>query len=132
MASDHAYTALAAIENFTGIDWSAVDSVAFSDARVDATISLAETIINGYLGQSSILTVTDGITTSAILITAKLLHDKAKVLGYQLEGYTSSDVVQLSVPEILKMFLHETEDAFVDSIPMSGANATLNPDKRTY
>jgi hypothetical protein len=121
MASDHAYTTLAAIENYTGIDWSAVDSVAFTDARVDATISLAETIINGYLGQSSILTVTDGITTATILITSKLLHGKAKVLGYQLDDYTPLDLIELSIKDILKMFLHETEDAFVESIPMTGA-----------
>ena len=121
MASDHAYTTLAAVENYTGIDYSVVDATALSDIRVDAVISLAETIINGYLGQSDILTVTDGITTAAIIISAKLLDGKMELLGYNLEGHTPMDLIELSIKDILIMFLHETEDSFVESIPMSGA-----------
>ena len=121
MASDHAYTTLAAVENYTGIDYSVVDATALSDIRVDAVISLAETIINGYLGQSDILTVTDGITTAAIIISAKLLDGKMELLGYNLEGHTPMDLIELSIKDILTMFLHETEDSFVESIPMSGA-----------
>jgi len=129
MASTYGYTTLAAIENLMGIDLSAVDSTAFSDARVEAAITTAEQMINGYLGVTSDQTTTDGIATCANLITIKLLNAKLISLGYQDLTYTALDLTNLPVPDILKLFLNQTQDDFVESIPMSGA-AYYKPDFR--
>ena len=121
MASTYAYTNLATIENLAGIDFSTVDSVAFTDARIDATITSAEQLINGYIGETSDQTDTDGLETCANYITLKLLGHKMINLGYQ-EITNNLDILNLSIPEILKMFLDETGDSFVTSIPMTGAS----------
>jgi hypothetical protein len=120
MASTYAYTTLVNIENITGIDFSAVDSTAFSDARVEAQITSAEKVINGYLGASADQTDTDGLETCTVYITLKMLRAKLINLGY-LDVAEQIDELGLTIPEILKMFLHETEDSFVESIPMTGA-----------
>jgi len=130
MASTYGYTTLAAIENLAGIDYTTVDSVAFSDARVEASITAAEQIINGYLGETADQTDTDGLATCANFITMKLLNNKMIALGYQ-EITNNLDILNLTIPEILGMFLHETTDSFVDSIPMSGASYH-KPDSRMF
>ena len=130
MASTYGYTDLATIENLAGIDYSAVDAVALSDARVDATITAAEQIINGFLGETADQTDTDGLETCANFITMKLLNNKMITLGYQ-EITNNLDILNLSIPEILGMFLHETTDDFVESIPMSGASYH-KPDSRMF
>ena len=121
MASTYAYTDLATIENLIGLDLGTVDSTAFSDARVDAIITSAEQLINGYLGATADQTDTDGLETCANYITLKLIYNKMINLGLD-DIAEQVDMLNLSIPEILKLFLHETEDSFVESIPMSGAN----------
>ena len=121
MASTYAYTDLATIENLAGIDFSGVDSVAFSDARIDAQITSAEQLINGYLGETADQADTDGLETCANYITLKLIGQKMINLGYQ-DIANNLDILNLSIPEILEMFLEETTDSFVTSIPMTGAN----------
>ena len=121
MASTYGYTTLATIENLTGIDFSTVDATAFSDARVDAAITSAEQLINGYLGETADQTDTDGLETCANFITLKLLSNKMINLGYQ-DIAAQMDELGLSIPDILKMFLEETQDSFAESIPMSGAS----------
>ena len=130
MASTYAYTDLATIENLVGIDLSTVDSVAFSDARVDAQITSAEQLINGYLGETADQTDTDGLETCANYITLKLIGNKMINLGYQ-DIAANMDLLNLTIPEILKLFLQETQDDFVESIPMSGASYH-KPDSRIY
>lgn len=131
MASTYGYTDLATIENLTGIDFSVVDGTAFSDARVDAMITAAEQLINGYLGETADQTDTDGLETCANFITIKLLHNKMINLGHAELEEAGIDALNLSIPDILKMFLHETQDDFVESIPMSGASYH-KPDSRTF
>ena len=121
MASTYGYTTLATIENLSGIDFSAVDAVAFSDARVEAQITSAEQLINGYLGDTTDQTDTDGLETCANYISLKLLGHKMINLGYQ-DIANNLDILNLPIPDILKMFLDETTEGLVDSIPMSGAS----------
>lgn len=128
MASTYAYTTLANIENLIGIDLSAVDSGAFSDARVEAQITSAEKLINAYLGETADQTNTDGIESCAVYITLKLIKAKMIALGY-MDIAEQIDSLGLSIPDILNMFLNETQDDFVESIPMSGANY-YKPDQR--
>jgi len=121
MASTYGYTTLAVIENLIGVDLSTVDSVAFSDARVEQAITSAERLINAYLGETADQTDTDGLKTCTNFITLKLIGNKLINLGYQ-DIAENIDILQLPIPEILKLFLQETQDAFVESIPMSGAS----------
>jgi len=131
MVSTYEYTSLATIENLMGLDLSAVNSVALSDARVEAMITSAEQIINGYLGTTTDITTTDGIATCANLITIKLINAKLIMLGHQDLTYAAVDFTNLSIIDILKLFLHEAQDDFVESIPMSGASY-YNPDNRSF
>lgn len=122
MVSTYGYTTLAAIENLTGVDLSTVDAVAFSDARVEAAITSAEQMINGFLGDTTDQTTTDGIATCANFITLKLINNKMINLGYQ-EITNNLDILNLTIPEMFELFLNETqEDYVVASIPMSGAS----------
>ena len=121
MVSTYGYTTLEKVEDLAGIDFSVVDSVAFSVTRVDQAITSAEQIINGYLGETVDQADTDGLKTCANFITLKLLQNKMINLGYQ-DIAANMDMLNLTIPEILKLFLHETQDGFVASIPMTGAS----------
>ena len=129
MASEYAYTTISGIENLTGIDYSTVDSVRLSDTHVEAKITLAEKMVIAYLGVSSAETVTDGVELATIMITAKLLHANLIGLGYREFEQDGLDYVKMSITDILEHFLIETQDDFVESIPMSGANF-YKPDLR--
>ena len=106
MASTYAYTTLVNIENLIGIDLSAVDSVAFSDARVEAQITSAEKLINGYLGETADQTSTDGLESAAVYITLKLIKSKMINLGF-MDIAAQMDDLGLSIPDILNMFLEK-------------------------
>ena len=121
--SVYSYATLANIEDFTGIDYSTVDATALSDTRVEKKITIAERLINAYLGVTSAQTVTDGIKTCTVIIAAKLLDDNLKHLGYHGEAeHAVSDILNMSIKEMLSTFLSEAEDGFVASIPMTGAS----------
>ena len=122
MASVYAYATLAKVENYTGIDYSAVDSVRLSDTHVEKKITMAERMINAYLGVSTAQTVTDSIIVCTIILAAKTLHDVLIELGYHNVEHTSSGPLYLNMTEaqILDFFLNN--DCVVSSIPMTGAN----------
>ena len=130
MASTYGYTTLAIIEDLIGIDLSAVDAVAFHDDNVDQAITSAEQLINGYLGETADQTDSDGLATCANFITLKLIQNKLINLGYQ-DIAAQMDPLNLTIPEILNLFLQETQDSFVESIPMSGASYH-KPDSRMF
>ncbi len=122
MASDYEYTTLAAVEEFTAIDYSAVDSTAFTAVNIDAKISIAEKMINAHMGKTGAQTVTDGIEICTILITAILLDENMNVLGYHREDEVATkDSLGMNIHQILDHFLKDT-NVGVDAIPMSGAN----------
>ncbi len=122
MVSEYGYTTLEAIENFTAIDYSAVDSTAFTAPKIDAKITMAEKMVNSHMGLNGAQTVTDGIEVATILITAILLDENMNVLGYHREDELSTkETLGLSIHGILETFCCST-DVGVDSIPMSGAN----------
>jgi hypothetical protein len=132
MASTYGYITAATLENFTGIDYSIVDSVAYSDARVEVIITSAEEIVNGLMGVSTAQTVTNAITISTKFLSAWMLWQSMANLGYTLKE--PQGIYLLTWDQILNLvqkFLNETGPN-VEGIPMSGANATLKPDIRTY
>jgi hypothetical protein len=48
--------------------------------------------------------------------------------GYAVEGQEGVDLMKLSIPAIIKMFVDDDDALAVDSIPMSGANDNINAD----
>lgn len=121
MASVYGYITLGNLENYTGIDYSAIDAVAFTDVKIEKKITDAERLINAYLGVSTAQTKTDSIIICTMLISAKICHDAIMALGYH-EGieHMQDDLLNMTIPKILDFFLNN--EVGVDSIPMSGAN----------
>lgn len=126
-ASLYAYTTLADVEAFTGIDYSGVDSVAFSDTNVNKTIAIAERMVNAFLGitdSTAASTITDGITMATIILSAKWMRNKMNELGYGTEGLkpNENDLVNMNERAILAFFLSNDESTGIDNIPMNGPN----------
>ena len=119
MVSVYGYVSLANLENFTGIDYSAVDAVAYTDARVEANITLAERMVNAYLGVSTGQTKSDGIVTATTLISQRILHDNMVELGYATEEPVKFNVY---IDSIMAMWLKGDAETQITSIPMSGAS----------
>ena len=116
------YITLANLESLTGYDYSSIDATKFHDDKVNAMIGVAERMVNGYLGVSAAQTVTDGLYSAVILISAKILGQNLIEYGYALEGAVAEEVLSWSMREILSMFLDSDQTISVDSVPMSGAD----------
>lgn len=123
MASEYAYTDLAGVEDYTGLDYSTIDAVALADAKIDAKITMAEKMVNGYLGEDEDLTITDGMEIATIIIAAQLIHQSMKQMGYFVE--IEAPLFEMATKDILKMFCNWDSQLGVDSIPMSGADNDL-------
>ena len=121
MASVYGYATLANVEAFTGIDYSTVDSTAFSDANVEYTISIAEYMINAHMGATGAQTITDGVTITTVMIAALLMDNKMQHLGYHGEEGHIKELIGMDIHQILTHFLGDV-NVGVDAIPMSGAN----------
>lgn len=120
MASEYAYADLAGVENYTGLDYSSIDATALSDTKVDAKITMAEKIINGFLGEDSDITITDGMEVATIIIAAQLIHQAMNQMGYFID--IQAPLFELPVKEILKLFCNWDSQVGVDTVPMSGAD----------
>jgi hypothetical protein len=121
MASVYGYLTLANLENYMGIDLSAVDSVALSDARVEFHITSAEEYINALLGVSAAQTITNAITIATKWLSAYSINHILQGLGYGVAS--DNPIYDWTWKELItevKTIL--TSDTGVDSIPMSGAD----------
>ena len=109
MVSVYGYTTVTAVEQFSGIDYSVVDSTVFTAANIDAKITMAERLVNAYLGVSTGQTKTDGVIMSTVLITVKLLDNNMNHLGYHTDiVHTMGDTIGLTIDEILYQYLGES------------------------
>ena len=120
MASTYEYCTVANVEAFTAIDYSALHATKFTDALIEAKITIAERMINAYLGSNGAVSKTDGVITCAIIISAKILHAAIIELGFHGSVEHQRELIDISVPAILRMFL--STDVGVDVIPMSGVD----------
>lgn len=118
--SEYSYATVANIEAFTGIDYSTKHATKFTDVLIEAKITIAEKMINSYLGKDGALTITDGIEACTIIIAAKILHNSLIEIGIHDKEEHSLEIIEMSIGSILRMFLGY--DAGVDAIPMSGAD----------
>ena len=124
MASVYGYCTLANLEAFTGIDYTTVDSTAFSDANVEYTISIAEYMVNAHMGATGAQTITDGVTITTVMIAALLMDSKMQHLGYHGEEGHIKELIGMNLHQILTHFLDDVSIG-VDAIPMSGANNNI-------
>ena len=108
------------LEDFTGIDYSTIHATKFAEAKVMGKVSIAEKMINSYLGATGAQTVTDGIEAATLVISAKILHQSLIGLGFHDKEEHRLELVDMSIRSILRLFLGY--DAGVDAIPMSGAD----------
>ena len=118
--SEYSYATVANIEAFTGIDYSVIHATKFTDVNIEKKITIAEKMINSYLGKDGAQTITDGIEAATIIISAKILNNNLIDLGFHDKEEHSLDIIEMSIGSILRMFLGY--DAGVDAIPMSGAD----------
>ncbi len=119
MVSEYGYLTLENLENFTGTDYSAVDATAYTDARVEANITLAERMVNAYLGVSTGQTKSDGIVTATTLISQRILHDNMVELGYATKESVKFNIY---IDSIMATWLKGDAETQITSIPMSGAS----------
>ena len=117
--SEYSYATVANIEAFTGIDYETLNA-AFTDVVVEAKITMAERMVNGYLGVDGAVTITDGVIMATIIIAAKILRNNIIALGVYGNEEQQMELITMSIPTILRMFLKT--DVGVDVIPMSGAD----------
>jgi len=108
------------LEDYTGIDYSAIHATKFSEALVMGKVTIAEKMINAYLGVDGAQTITDGIEACTLIISAKILHQNLIGIGFHNKEEHNLELIDMSIPAILRMFLKT--DVGVDAIPMSGAD----------
>lgn len=118
--SEYQYVTGDTVEALSGLIYANIDAVAFSEAKIMAKVTIAEKIVNSYLGKDGAQTKTDGIEMATTIIAAKLIKYNLLELGYASDAEIAHDLIDMSINQILRMFLNV--DVGVDAIPMSGAN----------
>jgi hypothetical protein len=82
VVSTYGYITLANLEAYTGIDYSAVNATKYSDANVEAIITIAERLVNAHCMQS-FSTATDAVFAATIEVASRLMHNKLHTDGYE-------------------------------------------------
>ena len=118
--SEYSYATVAQLEAFTGIDYSVLHATNFTDVKIEAKITMAERMVNAFLGVHGAVTITDGVIMATIIIAAKILHNNVVKLGLFDKEEDQTEMIDMSIPAILRLFLRP--DVGVDAIPMSGAD----------
>lgn len=106
------------LENYTGIDYDANNAI-YTEAVVMAKVTVAERMVNAYLGVSSAQTKTDGVKVATIIIAAHLL---AISMQYQATNNPITDKYIINIKNHLGFWLNNDGTIGVDAIPMSGAD----------
>ena len=106
MVSDDGYCTLAEVEEESKLDYSSIDSTAFSDTNVEATITIQEQKINGYLKVSSAETITDGIQMCTIMLSVSALYKQIKTLYPD----NTINIKYLADLDYLKFYLGESSN----------------------
>ena len=106
------------LEAYTGIDYSANNGI-YTEAVVMAKVTIAERMINAYLGVSTAQTKTDGVIVAATIVAAHLM---AVDMEIQATNSPVSDRYIINVKTHLGFWLNPDQSIGVDAIPMSGAD----------
>jgi len=74
VASTYEYITVATLEAYESTNYGNIDSTLYSDANVEAKISLAERVVNGLVGTSYTGTIPDRIVAATTIIAAQLMR----------------------------------------------------------
>jgi len=116
--SVYAYITGDELEAYTGIDYSANNAI-YTEAIVMAKVTIAERMVNAYLGVSTAQTKTDGIKVATIIVAAHLMATDMEV---QATNSPVSDRYIINVKTLLGFWLNNDGSVGIDAIPMSGAD----------
>jgi len=86
MASTYGYITVANLEAYESTNYGNIDSTLYSDANVEAKITIAERIVNGLVGTSYTGTIPDRIVAATTIIAAQLMRNSLIQNGYDVEG----------------------------------------------
>ena len=75
MASTYGYITVANLEGYESTDYGNINSTLYSDANVEAKITIAERIVNGLVGTSYTGTIPDRIVAATTIIAAQLMRN---------------------------------------------------------
>lgn len=113
MASEYGYVTLATLENYVGFDISGRQAE-FTDAKVESMITLAERLINGYIGESLSGTIPDAIQSATLIIAARILHRRID-RDARVE-YNDRDLIDGDVKGMLDRYIAKEQQDSVDLI----------------
>ena len=82
MASVYGYITVANLEAYESTDYGNVDATLYSDANVEAKISIAERIVNGLIGTTYTGTIPDRIVAATTIIAAQIMRNSLVQSGY--------------------------------------------------
>ena len=116
--SIYSYLTVTELEAYTGIDYEA-NNTTYTDLVVEAKITIAERMVNAYLGVSTGQTVTDGVKVATMIIAAHLMATDMEV---QATNSPISDRYIINIKSLLGFWLDNDQSIGVDAIPMSGAD----------
>lgn len=73
MASDYGFITVIILENFAGLDYSAINAK-YTDTIIEANITAAEEVVRSICGNSP-TTATDGIKAATKVMARRLMHN---------------------------------------------------------
>ena len=75
MVSTYGYITVANLEAYESVDYGNIDSTLYSDANIEAKITIAERIVNGLIGTTYTGTIPDRIVAATTIISAQLMRN---------------------------------------------------------
>jgi hypothetical protein len=75
MASTYGYITVANLEAYESTDYGNISTTLYSDANVEAKITIAERIVNGLIGTTYTGTIPDRIVAATTIIAAQLMRN---------------------------------------------------------
>ena len=86
MASTYGYITVANLEAYESTNYGNIDSTLYSDANVEAKITIAERIVNGLVGTTYTGTIPDRIVAATTIIAAQLMRNSLIQNGYDVDN----------------------------------------------
>ena len=115
MASLYGYITVANLEAYTGIDY-ATTKATYTDAFVEANISIAERAVNTMCIEAPSST-TDGVYTATIILSERFMRNVMVIDGYAEE---SPEPIKAFFDKLIEIVLQADVYSPVDSIAMQG------------
>ena len=117
MVSTYQYTTVAALEAYTGVDYSVVNAK-YTNGFIEAQITIAERFVNTQLPGTT-PTTTDGVIGATLLLSQRLMLNCMIADGHREPELAATTRF---IDELITKFLHEDKYSPVDSIAQQGVN----------